>query len=143
MDLMSNAQDWWNGDDGEKRREEELRQMRMARAKEDRLRGLAASSGFGYAGPNPSMLASQHFGQQVGAVQSVNRAISDEMDSRVAQAREARRMAHEQELMRMRMQLEREKAEAMLRRLDQEQNRLPPGVISRMHIDGRGRMTRQ
>ncbi len=111
MDLMSNAQDWWNGDDGEKRRAEEVRQMRMARAKSDRERGLAASKGFGYAGPNPGALASQHFGQHADAMKAVNSAIGDEMDSRVAQAREARRMEHEKYLAHVRLQMAKKEQE--------------------------------
>lgn len=121
--------------------EEEYIRQRKERAKEDRLRGLAMSSGGGYAGPDPGALASQHFGQLGSAINAVNSAIANEMDSRVAQAREARRMAHEQELMRMRMQMEKEKTEALLRRLDAERDPLPPGVISRIRIDGKGRVT--
>lgn len=127
--------------------EEEYIRQRKERAKEDRLRGLAMSSGGGYAGPDPGALASQHFGHLGGAVNAVNRAIDNEMDSRVAQAREARRMAHEQELMRMRMQAEREKAqvemqktEALLRRLGAEEDR-QRGVISRIRTGPNGRLT--
>lgn len=48
----------------------------------------------------------------------VNKTIGDEMDSRVAQAREMRRMEHEKELMRMRMEAQRQEQEgAMIRAL--------------------------
>lgn len=147
MELLNAAQDWMNGDDGEKRRQEEVRRLRMERAREDRLRGLAMSSGGGYAGFDPGALASQHFGQLGGAINAVNSAIDNEMDSRVAQAREARRIAHEQELMRLRMQVERErtqaeiqKTEALLRRLDSQGDSHPPRVISSIRTDSNGRL---
>jgi hypothetical protein len=48
----------------------------------------------------------------------VNKTIGDEMDSRVAQAREMRRMAHEKELMRMRLEAQKQEQEgAMIRAL--------------------------
>lgn len=75
------------------------------------------------------------------AANQINSAISTEMQSRVAQEREKRRMEHEKELARMRMQMEREKTEAMIRRLEQERDPLPPGVISRIRVDGKGRVT--
>jgi hypothetical protein len=75
------------------------------------------------------------------AASQINSAISREMDSRVAQEREKRRMEHEKELARMRMQMERERTEAMIRRLGQEQDPMPPGMISRIRIDGKGRVT--
>lgn len=105
MDLLNSAQDWMNGDDGEKRQREEYLRHRKERAKEDRLRGLAMSSGGGYAGPDPGALASQHFGHLAGAIGGVNSAIDNEMDSRVAQAREARRMEHEKYLANVRLQM--------------------------------------
>ena len=75
-------------------------------------------------------------------LQQVQAYIAKENDSRVSQVREMRRMEHEKELARMRMQMEREKTEAMIRRLEQERDPLPPGVISRTRIDGKGRRTR-
>ena len=75
------------------------------------------------------------------AANQINSAISSEMQSRAAQAREQRRMEHEKELARMRLQMEREKTEAMIRRLEQERDPLPPGVISRIRVDGKGRVT--
>ena len=48
----------------------------------------------------------------------VNKTIGDEMDSRVAQSREMRRMAHEKELMRMRIEAQKQEQEgAMIRAL--------------------------
>lgn len=48
----------------------------------------------------------------------VNKTIGDEMDSRVAQSREMRRMEHEKELMRMRMEAQKQEQEgAMIRAL--------------------------
>ena len=75
------------------------------------------------------------------AASQINSAIAKEMDSRVAQERERRRMEHEKELARMRMQMEREKTEAMIRRLEQERDPMPPGMISRIRIDGKGNVT--
>lgn len=51
-------------------------------------------------------------------INDVNRTIGDEMDSRVAQSREMRRMEHEKELMRMRMEAQKQEQEgAMIRAL--------------------------
>ena len=111
MELPNAAQDWMNGDDGEKRQREEYIRQRKDRAREDRLRGLAMSSGGGYAGPDPGELASQHFGQLGGAINAVNSAIGNEMDSRVAQAREARRMEHEKYLANVRLQMSQKEQE--------------------------------
>lgn len=86
-------------------------------------------------------MARQGLANHANAANQINSAISREMDSRVAQEREKRRMEHEKELARMRMQMEREKTEAMIRRLEQERDPLPPGVISRIRIDGKGRVT--
>lgn len=54
--------------------------------------------------------------------------IQRENDSRVAQLREMRRMAHEQEMERMRQETERMKVDAMIRRLDNTV-RFPGGSI--------------
>ena len=86
-------------------------------------------------------MARQGFANHANAANQINSAISSEMQSRAAQAREQRRMEHEKELARMRMQMEREKTEAMIRRLEQERDPLPPGVISRIRVDGKGRVT--
>ena len=51
-------------------------------------------------------------------INDVNKTIGDEMDSRVAQSREMRRMEHEKELMRMRVEAQRQEQEgAMIRAL--------------------------
>ena len=51
-------------------------------------------------------------------INDVNKIIGDEMDSRVAQSREMRRMEHEKELMRMRVEAQRQEQEgAMIRAL--------------------------
>lgn len=52
-----------------------------------------------------------HLGGMIGQVQQ---ALGDEHDSRVAQERERRRMEHEKELMRMRMEAQRRADEATL-----------------------------
>jgi hypothetical protein len=86
-------------------------------------------------------MAQQGFANHANAANQINSAIAKEMDSRVAQEREMRRMEHEKELARMRMQMERDKTEAMIRRLEQERDPMPPGMISRIRIDGKGRVT--
>jgi hypothetical protein len=86
-------------------------------------------------------MARQGLTNHANAANQINSAISSEMQSRVAQEREKRRMEHEKELARMRIQMEREKTEAMIRRLAQEQAPMPPGMISRIRVDGKGRVT--
>lgn len=83
-------------------------------------------------------MAQQGFSNHANAANAINSAISNEMDSRVAQMRELRRMQHEKELQAMRIEAERQKTEQLLARLQQENDRLPPGVISSIRIDGRG-----
>jgi len=115
---------------------------RSRRAQEERARLLAiaampkdnVTAGVQFA----SNVAKSGFASQGSAIKDVNAAIADEMDSRVAQEREARRMEHEKEIERMRLQAEQSKTDAMLARLQQENDKPPPGVISRIRIDGRG-----
>lgn len=63
----------------------------------------------------------------------VEDAIQRENDSRVAQAREMRRMEHEREMERMRMAAEREKTAALIARLDAQSGkkviRFPGGMV--------------
>jgi hypothetical protein len=60
--------------------------------------------------------------------------IQRENESRVAQAREMRRMEHEREMERMRMAAEREKTAALIARLDAQSGkkviRFPGGMIT-------------
>lgn len=97
--------------------------------------------------PNPMLgfamdMARQGMQNHANAANAINSAISDEMDSRVAQQREMRRMAHEKELARMRLEAEAKRTEEMIRRMEMMQrDNLPPGVISRIRIDGKGRVT--
>lgn len=56
------------------------------------------------------MMAGQQGRHLAGMANQLNSVIGGEMDSRVAQIRELRRMMHEQALLNQRMQLEREKA---------------------------------
>jgi hypothetical protein len=64
----------------------------------------------------------------------VEDAIQRENESRVAQAREMRRMEHEREMERMRMAAEREKTAALIARLDAQSGkkviRFPGGMIT-------------
>jgi hypothetical protein len=70
-----------------------------------RERGNAIES---MGGVHPAMTAQmgaqQHFGQLSAAAGQVNSVIDSEMKSRASQAREARRLEHEKELMRMKSQ---------------------------------------
>lgn len=59
-----------------------------------------------------------------GAANDVMKAIAKENDSRVAQAREMRRMEHEREMERMRQETEQQKTNALLQRLE-ESRRAP------------------
>ena len=85
--------------------EERTRQQRIARAQAARLPGVAPGAygptqfmGFANAAMAPGMAA------HAGAMGQVNDAISQEMQSRVAQQREARRMQHEKDMLNMRIQ---------------------------------------
>jgi len=81
------------------------RQRRMAGAQAARLpdnpfvglQGAPAFMGFANAAMAPGMNA------HAGAMNQVNQAISGEMQSRVAQAREGRRMQHEKDMLLMRL----------------------------------------
>lgn len=108
-DMLGAAADWAFPDQAQAQRdrddEDRVRQQRIARGQAARrpamaggnLQGPAQFMGFAGAAMAPGMLA------HAGAVQGVNDVISREMQSRVAQAREQRRMQHEKELMAMRM----------------------------------------
>lgn len=124
---------------------EERRQRRMEDARDDRDRRMAAEAGgaFGHPGLEFAMgMHRQGMQNHANAAGAINSAIGKEMESRVAQQREMRRMAHEKELARMRLEAEAKRTEEMLRRMElMQRDDLPPGVISRIRIDGRGRVT--
>lgn len=83
--------------------EEEKKKGRMARGKAafDRAAGQPFQEpGIAYAGN----VAAQGMQNHAGAIQATNAAIDEEMESRVAQEREMRRMEHEKELMRLRLE---------------------------------------
>lgn len=90
--------------------EERRRQQRIARGQAARmpnmqmggLQGAPQFMGFANAAMAPGMNA------HANAAGAVNDAISREMQSRVAQAREARRMQHEKDMLLMRLQSMRE-----------------------------------
>lgn len=114
--------DLWNGNDDaaderrEREAEEELRQRRIQAAREAAER---ARAGFGGGGASAFHSWAQNAmapGMQAhsNALGAVNAAIGGEMQSRVAQAREIRRMEHEREMERMRQ-------ETLLKRLQAEQ----------------------
>jgi len=85
--------------------EDRTRQQRIARAQAARLPGVAPGAygptqfmNFANSAMAPGMTA------HANAVGQVNDAISQEMQSRVAQEREARRMQHEKDMLNMRIQ---------------------------------------
>jgi hypothetical protein len=104
---MDWLQDAWNQDGGKKRQAEEQRQMRIARAKADREQRMEDEGGaFGHAGLSFAMdTHKQGLANHSAAAVAINSAISGEMQSRVAQEREKRRMEHEKYLANMRIQM--------------------------------------
>jgi len=91
--------------------ENEKRESRKERGKAafDRAKGDGA---FGHAGLEyANTLVAQGMQNHAGAIQATNAAIDEEMESRVAQEREMRRMEHEKELMRLRLEAQRKEAE--------------------------------
>jgi len=108
MGLMGMAQDAWNGDGGKKRQDEERRQIRMqdARADRDRRRQEEREGSFGHPGLGfAAGVADTGLANHTAAANAINSAISGEMQSRVAQEREKRRMEHEKYLANMRVQM--------------------------------------
>jgi hypothetical protein len=110
MGLMDMAADMLWPQEAARQREREADQQRgqqrMGRAQAARLpynpavglQGAPAFMGFANAAMAPGMNA------HAAAVGQVNNAIAGEMQSRVAQAREARRMQHEKDMLLMRLQ---------------------------------------
>lgn len=94
-------------------------------------------------GMNPASVANQHFAVQNDALAQVNDAVEQEMRSRVNQQREARRLQQEMEIERMRQEtaLRKIQAESEAReRLARMQADAQSGVLSRLTVDGRGRV---
>ena len=88
----------------ELKEEEDKKESRKERGKAafDRAKGDGA---FGHAGLEyANTLAAQGMQNHAGAIQATNAAIDEEMESRVAQEREMKRMEHEKELARIRLQ---------------------------------------
>lgn len=109
--LGNRVTDFINGDDGQEREAGDLKDRRMARGKAafDRAGGGGAFGhpGLEYAGT----LVNQGMQNHANAAGAINSAIGQEMESRVAQQREMRRMAHEQEMMRLRAEAARRERE--------------------------------
>lgn len=109
-DMFGMVQNWWDPEGQDDREAQARRDAVIESAKQDKaLRRQQMAFGLPYTGMAPAMLAASnaaqdHFANLGNAASAVNSAISTEMQSRVAQEREARRMEHEKELMRMRMQ---------------------------------------
>ena len=121
------------------------RQRKLEEARKARDRAAFAAAAGDPVSPHPGLgfamdMTQQGFANHAKAADAINSAISNEMDSRVAQEREARRMQHEKDLAQMKLESERQQTERLIARLQQENDRLPPGVISRIRIDGQGRM---
>lgn len=138
--MFQDFMDFLDPEEAEKRRLAEQRK----KAYRDSVRGASVNSDTSGVQELADQMATQHFGAQNDAISAVNNVIAQEMQSRVNQQREMRRMAHAQEMERMR-------AEAMLKRLQAEQEAqermmqmkrdMDSGVMSRIRIDGRGRVT--
>lgn len=102
----------------ERERQERLEEERKKRGRAafDRSAGspIGDHAGLGFA----MDMHRQGLANHANAAGAINSAISDEMDSRVAQQREARRMEHEKYLARMRIQMaEKEKEGQLIRSL--------------------------
>lgn len=119
--------------------EDRTRRERMQRYRDAMQRAQSYGTPSGVGNVAAQMAAMHAAGGQhlQGAANQVMGAIAAENQSRVAQLREMRRMEHEKELLRMQQEAEMQRAEMMLRRLEGQQ-KLAPGVISRLYIDGRG-----
>ena len=116
MGLMDALGDQLPGADERREREEqaELRQRRKARGK-----AAFDEAGGDPFGVNPGLAFAMDTHRQglqnhANAANAINSAISDEMDSRVAQEREQRRMEHEKYLANMRVQMAQKEQEGNL-----------------------------
>jgi len=117
MTMSGMLEDAWNQDGGKKRQAEEQRQMRLERAKADREQRMQDEQGgaFGHPGLGFAMdMHRQGMANHAAAAGAINSAISDEMDSRVAQEREKRRMEHEKYLANMRVQMAQKEQEGQM-----------------------------
>lgn len=86
-------------------------------------------------------VAAPHFAVQNDAISQINSVIAKEMESRVNQSREARRMAHAQEMERIRQEGIIRRIEAELQaqeRMMQMKKDAERGTISRIRVGGRG-----
>ena len=97
----------------ERERQEQIRQQRMARGK------AAFDAAGGAFGDHPGLgfamdTHRQGLANHAAAAGAINSAINDEMESRVAQEREARRMEHEKYLANMRVQMAKKEQEGQI-----------------------------
>lgn len=97
MSIMQGLQDLL---DPEEKEDRELKEQRR-KSYRDSLRGPSVNSDTSGVQALANQMSSQHFGVQNNAIATVNDAISKELQSRVNQQREMRRMAHAQEMMRL------------------------------------------
>lgn len=99
-------QDAWDPDGADERARQRQRDLLMQDNRAASARNRMAPGAAQLFSPYPAIAAEQqrHFGAFNDAVGAVNSAISGEMQSRVNQAREARRMEHERQLAQIRAQ---------------------------------------
>lgn len=95
--MFQDFMDFLDPEEAEKRRLAEQRK----KAYRDSVRGASVNSDTSGLQTLAGQMASQHFGAQNDALAAANSAIAQEMQSRVNQQREMRRMAHAQEMMRL------------------------------------------
>jgi hypothetical protein len=133
MTMMQAFQDWLDPEEKKRRerkqayRESQRSPMEIGSSLESNMAAVQSA-------------AAPHFAAQNDAISQINSAIANEMESRVNQAREARRMAYAQEMERIRQ-------EGLLKRLQAEQEmqekllqlkKDSEGGVRRIRIDGRG-----
>lgn len=141
MSMMQAFQDFLDPESKQRKLEEQRK-----KAYRDSLKGPQVNSDTSGIQAAAAQGAAQHFGVQQDAIADVNDAIATEMQSRVNQQREMRRMAHAQEMERIRQ-------EGILRRIQAEQQaeermmrlkqNAAKGVISRLAIDRDGNVVRE
>lgn len=95
--MFQDFMDFLDPEEAEKRRLAEQRK----KAYRDSVRGAGINSDTSGVQALVGQMASRHFGAQNDALAAANSAIAQEMQSRVNQQREMRRMAHAQEMMRL------------------------------------------
>jgi hypothetical protein len=102
MDWMQQGFDFFDPDGAERRRQDQMRDQRIADARERYSRPRAQQPMGGDIRDLANNMQAAQAAHLQSAANNVMQAHSTEMQSRVAQQREMRRMQHEKDLMRMR-----------------------------------------